>query len=155
MSIKRFFREELIKRVIATEVRLSILAGSATIEPPIGPTVSQFGINASEFCTRFNLLSSLYLLGSVYLIVLVKKSLNDFVILIQGAQASYLLRNAGFLTRSELKFYLFLSDIFLVAKFKFVESKDKFPFNLYFSLRAYTNSSFGTASTLRCTFLLD
>jgi ribosomal protein L11 len=154
MSIKRFFREELIKKVIATEIRLSILAGCASIEPPIGPTISQFGINATDFCNRFNILSSLYLSSSVFLIVLVKKSVNDFFINIQGAQASYLLRNCGFFTRSDLKFYLFLSDIFLISKFKFIELKDRFSF-FFFSLRSFMNSTFGTALSLKCTFLID
>lgn len=154
MSIKRFFREELIKKVIATEIRLSILSGNATIEPPIGPTVSQFGINASDFCNRFNILSSLYLPQSVFLIVLVKKTLNDFILTIQGAQASFLLRNCGFFTRSEIKFYLFLSDIFLISKFKFIELKDRLS-TFFFSLRSFMNSTFGTAMSLKCTFLLD
>jgi large subunit ribosomal protein L11 len=35
-------------------VKLVIPAGGATPAPPIGPTLSQYGINMGEFCNQFN-----------------------------------------------------------------------------------------------------
>lgn len=155
MSIKRFFREELVKRVIASEIRLVILAGLATIEPPIGPTVSQFGINASEFCSRFNILSSLYLSGGVFLSVLIKKKVNDYTLFLKGGQTSGLIRNCGFFFKTDVKFYFFLTDLFLISRFKFLELKERNLIGLFSTLRNVSNSILGTALSLRCTLILD
>ncbi len=43
----------MAKEIKAT-VKLVIPAGQATPAPPIGPTLSQFGINMGEFCNQFN-----------------------------------------------------------------------------------------------------
>lgn len=43
----------MAKEVKAT-VKLVIAAGAATPAPPIGPTLSQYGINMGEFCSQFN-----------------------------------------------------------------------------------------------------
>ncbi len=39
---------------IKAEIKLVIPAGQATPAPPIGPTLSQYGINMGEFCNQFN-----------------------------------------------------------------------------------------------------
>lgn len=39
---------------IKTVVKLQIPAGSATMGPPIGPTLSQHGIDIRSFCEQFN-----------------------------------------------------------------------------------------------------
>ncbi len=39
---------------IKSTVKLEIPAGQATPAPPIGPTLSQYGINMGEFCSQFN-----------------------------------------------------------------------------------------------------
>lgn len=39
---------------IKAVVKLVIAAGQATPAPPIGPTLSQYGINMGEFCSQFN-----------------------------------------------------------------------------------------------------
>ena len=43
----------MAKEIKAT-VKLVIPAGQATPAPPIGPTLSQYGINMGEFCNQFN-----------------------------------------------------------------------------------------------------
>lgn len=39
---------------VKAEIKLVIPAGQATPAPPIGPTLSQYGINMGEFCNQFN-----------------------------------------------------------------------------------------------------
>ena len=39
---------------IKSTVKLEIPAGQATPAPPIGPTLSQYGINMGDFCSKFN-----------------------------------------------------------------------------------------------------
>jgi len=41
------------KKVVAT-IKLQISAGSATPAPPVGPALSQHGLNIMEFCKDFN-----------------------------------------------------------------------------------------------------
>lgn len=43
----------MAKEIKAT-IKLVIPAGQATPAPPIGPTLSQYGINMGEFCSQFN-----------------------------------------------------------------------------------------------------
>ena len=39
---------------IKAVIKLVIAAGQASPAPPIGPTLSQYGINMGEFCNQFN-----------------------------------------------------------------------------------------------------
>ena len=43
----------MAKKVVAT-IKLQIPAGSATPAPPVGPALSQYGLNILEFCKEFN-----------------------------------------------------------------------------------------------------
>ena len=43
----------MAKKVVAT-IKLQIPAGSATPAPPVGPALSQHGLNIMEFCKDFN-----------------------------------------------------------------------------------------------------
>ncbi|MCK5327346.1 MAG: 50S ribosomal protein L11 [Candidatus Latescibacteria bacterium] len=43
----------MAKKVVAT-IKLQISAGSATPAPPVGPALSQQGLNIMEFCKDFN-----------------------------------------------------------------------------------------------------
>ena len=35
-------------------IKITILAGQATMAPPIGPTLAPYGINTQDFCAQFN-----------------------------------------------------------------------------------------------------
>jgi len=43
-----------MSKPIKTKMKLEIEACKATPAPPIGPSLSQHGVNIQEFCTRFN-----------------------------------------------------------------------------------------------------
>ena len=43
----------MAKKTVAT-IKLQIPAGSATPAPPVGPALSQYGLNILEFCKEFN-----------------------------------------------------------------------------------------------------
>ena len=72
MAIKRFFREALIKRVVCNEIRLVLPVGAANTEAPVGPTLSQLGVNADNLCTEFNELTKNFNLINPSLLVTVK-----------------------------------------------------------------------------------
>lgn len=44
----------MAKKPIKTTMKLTIPAGQATPAPPIGPALSQHGVNIQDFCSRFN-----------------------------------------------------------------------------------------------------
>ena len=44
----------MAKKEIETVLKLVIPAGQATMAPPIGPTLSPYGINGADFCNQFN-----------------------------------------------------------------------------------------------------
>jgi large subunit ribosomal protein L11 len=43
----------MAKKVKAV-IKITIPAGSATMAPPIGPTLAPYGINTQDFCAQFN-----------------------------------------------------------------------------------------------------
>jgi len=42
------------KNIITKQVTLYIKAGEASTSPPIGPIITQFGIDVKQFCNNFN-----------------------------------------------------------------------------------------------------
>ena len=44
----------MAKKEIEKVLKLVIPAGQATMAPPIGPTLSPYGINGADFCSQFN-----------------------------------------------------------------------------------------------------
>lgn len=71
MSNLNFFRrvresqknDQLIKAILT----LKISAGEASSKAPLGPTLGQYGIQISDFCTAFNKLSEEYAVGTLLL----------------------------------------------------------------------------------------
>jgi len=53
--------DQLIKAILT----LKIPAGEASSKAPLGPTLGQYGIQISEFCTMFNKLSEEYYFGTL------------------------------------------------------------------------------------------
>ena len=41
-------------KAIKKVIKITIPAGQATMAPPIGPTLTPYGINAQDFCAQFN-----------------------------------------------------------------------------------------------------
>lgn len=44
----------MANKLVKVTMKLQIDAGKATPAPPIGPALSQHGVNIQDFCTRFN-----------------------------------------------------------------------------------------------------
>nr|YP_209579.1 ribosomal protein L11 [Heterostelium pallidum]AAU00594.1 ribosomal protein L11 [Heterostelium pallidum] len=47
-------KEQVITKPLLVKLKLSIGAGSASMTPPLGPVLGQYGINIMEFCNEFN-----------------------------------------------------------------------------------------------------
>jgi large subunit ribosomal protein L11 len=65
MKVQIFSLESEKKRGVhesdsVRNIRLLVPAQSATIAPPLGPTLGQFGINIKDFCDKFNEKSKLF-----------------------------------------------------------------------------------------------
>jgi ribosomal protein L11 len=67
---------------ILRKIRLSIPAQAASIAPPLGPVLGQFGINIIEFCRQFNELTKFYeveVMVNVMIIMYRNKTFNIYV----------------------------------------------------------------------------
>lgn len=129
MSIKRFFREMLWENVVSLELRLMLPACCADIEPPVGPAISQFGINANELIDRFNDLTQSVGYDDFAVMFNIKAyrddaNVGDFFILIDSIISGSVLESISqaFYTRrrrSEAKTVIFVRDLLAFARFRF------------------------------------
>ena len=60
LSIGKSLNKKEKETDILRRVRLAIPAQSASITPPLGPALGQFGLNIVEFCKQFNEKSALF-----------------------------------------------------------------------------------------------
>jgi large subunit ribosomal protein L11 len=44
----------MAKKEVQAVIKLVIPAGGASMAPPVGPTLSPYGINGADFCSQFN-----------------------------------------------------------------------------------------------------
>lgn len=130
MAIKQFFRENMDSEIKVSEIRLLIPAGKASNDAPVGPTLSQFGVNALEFCKEFNEVTKKYKINGVLLSVIVTKIGKKFSINIKGPSVTSLIYICSFnktmLSKSYTKekalangFCIFISDIYYIAKLRY------------------------------------
>lgn len=77
---------------IKTLIRLQIGAQSATMGPPLGPTLGQFGVSAMDFIKRFNEESKNYIKGTILTTIINVYANRTFDIKILGPTFSYLLK---------------------------------------------------------------
>ena len=168
MAIKKFFRDDLVSEVKASEVRLLLPAGCATIDAPVGPTLSQFGINAGDFCKEFNDLTKDIKKNGVLLSVGVTKIGRKFSINIKGPSTSSLLYVCCFnkyiykkgLDKENLPengFCIFLSDIYNIAKLRLILNSKKLAKNqrARVSLKGHVKNIISTCFGMELTIIWD
>jgi large subunit ribosomal protein L11 len=56
---------------LKTVVKISLPAGNATINPPVGPTLGQHGININTFCKEFNEKTLSHYTGTIPILVFI------------------------------------------------------------------------------------
>lgn len=115
----------LVKQRISKEnevlrkVRLLAPAQSATISPPIGPILGQFGINIMEFCKQFNERSRYIDADVLVLVILVLYKNKSFGFTIKSPPVSFLVNEeSSFLVEEEIPKYINLSSLYKIYKVK-------------------------------------
>ena len=78
--------------LIKTIIRLQIGAQSATMGPPLGPTLGQFGVSAIDFIKRFNEESTNYIKGTILTTIINVYVNRSYDIKIIGPTLSFLLK---------------------------------------------------------------
>lgn len=80
IDLKLFERKRGVKEPDTLRIiKILVVSQSATISPPLGPTLGQFGINIKEFCDKFNEQSKIYdvdIVLNVTITLLKTKSFN-------------------------------------------------------------------------------
>lgn len=130
------------------KITLLVAAGEAAVAPPIGPILGQYGVNTIQFCEEFNELTSgasqfFYKdlnndFGGFVLVIDVFVNYDrTYNFIIRKPTTSFLLRvltnlptcnPSGGVNKSKSKSnfaYISLSELFLLAQFKFPELSSK------------------------------
>jgi ribosomal protein L11 len=104
---------------IVRYIKLIVPAQNATISPPIGPTLGQFGINIADFCKQFNERSK-FIENDVLVLVLITLYYNKtFSFEIKMPSLGFLVNEENFfLEENMVPRYINLSSIFFILKLK-------------------------------------
>ncbi len=104
---------------VLRQVRILIPTQSATVSPPLGPTLGQFGLNIKDFCDKFNERTKNYdsdFIVTTWLTLYNNKTLN---FTIKTPSISFLLNEDDFNTESDnYSFFVTFSTIYKVVKIK-------------------------------------
>lgn len=83
----------MAKKVIA-EIKLQLEAGNAQPSPPVGPALSQYGLNIMEFCKAYNEKTE-DRKGEIIPVVITAYSDRSFTFKLKNPPVSYLLKKAA------------------------------------------------------------
>jgi len=105
-------------KVILKKVRLTLPAGKATVAPPVGSMLGQYGINMMDFCKAFNAeTKSLENNISIPVLVTVYKD-KSFSFIVKKPRVSFLLKKLYQKNKSYGIPYVSLLDIYKIALVK-------------------------------------
>ncbi|OGF59963.1 MAG: 50S ribosomal protein L11 [Candidatus Fischerbacteria bacterium RBG_13_37_8] len=83
----------MAKKVIA-DIKLQLEAGKAQPSPPVGPALSQYGLNIMEFCNAYNAKTKT-LEGAVIPVVITVYADRTFTFKLRTSPVSFLLKKAA------------------------------------------------------------
>ena len=84
-------------------IRLYIPAMQATLNPPVGPILSQNGVNAVEFCKKFNELTNAYKSSCIFPVLILIYRNHALTFVVRRPTFFFFLKQALFLGDSPLK----------------------------------------------------
>lgn len=123
----------LWEKVVATELRLMLPSLCAENEAPVGPAISQFGINATDLCSSFNEMTQELDFEEYTVFLNVKAyrddtNIGDFFLHIDSYVTSSLLESLCFKfqlkkRKKKKKQVLFIRDILSIAKFNLAKAE--------------------------------
>lgn len=133
---------------IIRKVRFVAPAHNATVSPPIGPILGQFGINIMDFCKKFNESSKIYD-ENVLLIVFLSLFRNrNFSFLIKGPLVSFLVNEDHCdLDLEIVPKYLLFTSFFKIVRFK--------SFDYFLTEYSISCSVFGTLRSMHLVLCND
>lgn len=93
LTIVRRKKKEVknVEASVVSRLRVYVEAGEAKPVAPLSGVLGQFGINAMEFCKKFNEISKIYENELPILVLIVKKSDGSMNINIKGPSLAFLL----------------------------------------------------------------
>ncbi len=104
---------------VLRQVRILIPTQSATVSPPLGPTLGQFGLNIKDFCDKFNERTKNYdsdFIVTTWLTLYNNKTLS---FTIKTPSISFLINEDDLNTESDnYSFFVTFSTIYKVVKIK-------------------------------------
>jgi large subunit ribosomal protein L11 len=83
----------MAKKVVG-EIKLQLEAGKAQPSPPVGPALSQYGLNIMEFCNAYNAKTKAHE-GAVIPVIITAYSDRSFAFKLKTPPASFLLKRAA------------------------------------------------------------
>lgn len=90
------------KKKIRSILKLRINAGEATASPPVGPTISQAGLNIAEFCKHFNASTNHIQSNFVLPVSVVLYTDYSYEYIIKLPTISFFLRKASLLDKGRI-----------------------------------------------------
>jgi len=91
-------RKMALKKEVVAQIKLQIPAGGATPAPPVGPALSQHGVNIMEFCKKFNEATK-DKTGLIIPVILTVYNDKSFTFVLKTPPASILLKQAAGLAK--------------------------------------------------------
>lgn len=135
-------------KVIKQVVKLTIAAGKAAPQPPVGPKLGQMGVNIMAFCKDFNAATAAYVDGVPLTVKIIAYTDRTADFTIRSPPVSYLLKRAAGVEKgaarpgSESVGHVSLKHVYEIAKIK---SADKHLAHI--PLESLCCNVIGTAST--------
>lgn len=109
-----------LENQVFRNVRFLVPAQNATISPPIGPILGQFGINIMDFCKQFNEKSKYIEIDTLVIVDLTLFKNKSFTFKIKTPPFTFLVNEENFGEVDELHVPLFidLSSLYKILKIK-------------------------------------
>jgi large subunit ribosomal protein L11 len=135
-------------KVLKQVVKLTIAAGKAAPQPPVGPKLGQMGVNIMAFCKDFNATTAAYVDGTPLTVKITAYTDRTADFAIRSPPVSYLLKRAAGVEKgaaapgSETVGSVSLKHVYEIAKIK-VSDKHL----AHIPLESLCRSIIGTAAT--------
>jgi large subunit ribosomal protein L11 len=108
---------------ILRKVRFLVPAQSATISPPIGPILGQFGINIMDFCKQFNERSKYIEQDTLVFVDLTLFKNKSFNFSVRTPPVSFLINEENYeLEENFIPAFINLSSLYKILKIKKIDN---------------------------------
>jgi len=113
-----------LEQQVLRKVRFLVPAQNATISPPIGPILGQFGINIMDFCKQFNDRSKFLEQDTLVFVDLLLFKNKSFVFNIRTPPFSFLINeeNFGDIEETGVPTFVNLSSLYKILQIKKIDS---------------------------------